>query len=109
MAMVLFLSLFALDAFSGRAPIEALGAFAIHLAPAALVAGVVAAAWRLPIIGAVLFAALAIGYAVMVAGRLDWILVISGPLGLIAVMYAISASVRDGRMPTSPSSRISAT
>jgi CHASE2 domain-containing sensor protein len=109
MAMALFLSLFALDAFPGRTPIEALGAFAIHLVPAAVLAVVVAAAWRMPIIGAVAFAGLAVGYAAMVAGRLDWILVISGPLGLTAVMYAISAYVRDGRMPTSPSSRISAT
>lgn len=94
MAMALFLSLFALDAFSGRAPGEAILAFAIHLAPAAVLAVVVAAAWRMPIIGAVAFAALAIGYAAMVAGRPDWILVISGPLALTAVMYGVSAYVQ---------------
>ena len=92
LAMVLFLSLFALDAFSHPAsPGQALLAFAIHLAPAAAVAGVVAAAWRVPMLGAVLFTVLAAAYAASVSDRPDWIAVISGPLAAIALLYALSA------------------
>ena len=95
LAMVLFLSLFALDAFAHPAsPGEALLAFAIHLAPAAVVAGVVASAWRVPMLGAALFPVLAAAYAASVHDRPDWIAVISGPLAAIAMLYALSAYAR---------------
>ena len=43
----LFVGLFALDAFSEERPfLEALAAFAIHLAPAAFLCGIVAASWK---------------------------------------------------------------
>jgi hypothetical protein len=87
----LFLALFALDAFDGRPVWQALPAFAVHLAPAAVVGAVVAAAWRHPWVGAAGFATLAIAYAAWAASRLDWILVISGPLALVAVLFALSA------------------
>lgn len=90
-AMCLFLALFALDAFDGRPLTQTLPDFVIHLAPAAMVAVVVAAAWRYPWIGAVAFVALAIGYAAMVPTHPDWILIISGPLALIAALFVMSA------------------
>ena len=91
LAMALFLALFALDAFEGQPFIQALLAFAIHLLPAAIVMAVVVASWRHPWIGAAAFAALAIAYAAMVPSRPDWILSISGPLALIATLFAMSA------------------
>jgi hypothetical protein len=85
-----FLGLFALDAFEGRTFVAALPAFAIHLVPSFLVLAVVAAAWKFEWIGAVAFLGLAVLYAVMVRGRIDWIAVISGPLLLVAVLFLVS-------------------
>jgi hypothetical protein len=86
----LFIGMFALDAFSeGRPFLEALGAFAVHLVPALVLLGVVAAAWRWEWIGGVAFVGLALYYAWLVAprGRYDWILVISGPLLVAGVAF----------------------
>jgi len=85
-----FLGLFALDAFEGRSLVAALPAFAIHLLPSFLVLAVVAAAWKFEWIGAVAFLGLAVLYAVMVRGRIDWIAGISGPLLLVAVLFLVS-------------------
>ena len=73
----IFLSLFALDAFSeGKPFLQAVSDFVIHLAPAALLLAIVAASWRREWIGGVAFVALAIFYATIVTNRIDWILVI---------------------------------
>ena len=87
----LFLGLFALDAFDGRPLPQTLPDFLIHLLPAAIVAAVVLAAWRHPWIGAAVFAGLAIAYAAMVPTHPDWILIISGPLAIVAALFAMSA------------------
>jgi hypothetical protein len=89
-----FLGLFALDAFDGRSFVAALPEFALHLVPSLLVLAVVAAAWKFEWIGAVAFFGLAVLYAVMVRGRLDWIAVISGPLAIVAVLFLVSWSRR---------------
>jgi len=91
-AVCLFLAMFALDAFDGGPLTETLPAFAIHLLPAAIVGVVVAVAWRIPWVGAAGFGLAAIAYAASVPARPDWILAISGPLGLTAVLFALSAS-----------------
>jgi hypothetical protein len=86
-----FLALFALDAFNETGSfVGALPAFAIHLIPSLLVLMVVAIAWRFEWIGAIAFIALAVLYAVMARGRLDWIAVISGPLVLVGVLFLVS-------------------
>jgi hypothetical protein len=90
LAVSLFLALFALDAFDERTFWQALPAFALHLVPAAVVGALAAAAWRHPWVGAAGFATLAIAYA-WISPRLDWIVVISGPLALVAVLFALSA------------------
>jgi CHASE2 domain-containing sensor protein len=97
LAATLFMGLFALDAFDGRPLSQALPDFVIHLIPATIVGLAVAIAWRYPLAGAMAFGALAIGYTVMVQSRPDWILSISVPLALVAVMFAISAAI--GRNP----------
>jgi hypothetical protein len=88
--MAAFLGLFALDAFDGRSFLAALPAFAIHLIPSFLVLAVVAIAWKAEWIGAVAFLGLAVLYAVMVRGRIDWVALISGPLVIIGVLFLAS-------------------
>jgi hypothetical protein len=88
MLAAFFLGLFALDAFSeGKPFVRAVGEFVIHLLPAAVVLAIVALAWRREWIGALAFGALAIAYAASVPSRVDWILVISGPLFVIGALY----------------------
>jgi hypothetical protein len=85
-----FLALFALDAFNEGSFVAALPAFAIHLIPSLLVLTVVAVAWKFEWIGAIAFIGLAVLYAIMVRGRLDWIVAISGPLALVGVLFLVS-------------------
>ena len=92
LATVAFTGLFALDAFAEPMP-GALLSFVIHLIPATIVGLVVAVAWRYPWVGAMGFGALALGYAAMVQSRPDWILTVSGPLALLAVLFAISGAI----------------
>ena len=93
LATAAFTGLFALDAFAEPMP-EALLSFVINLIPAAIVGLMVAIAWKYPWAGAIGFGALALAYAAMVQSRPDWILAISGPLAVLAVLFAISAAVR---------------
>jgi hypothetical protein len=88
--IVLFLSLFALDAFDGRPLFTVLPGFLIHLLPAFLVLAAVALAWRSPLTGAVAFVGLALTYAITVRWRLGWIAVIAGPLVVVAVLLVLS-------------------
>jgi hypothetical protein len=99
LAIVLFFAAFAFDV----APSEpgAASAVLMHLIPAALVAVVVAAAWRAPMAGAIGFTGLALFYAVIARDRLDWVAVISGPLMITAVLFAASAVVRRHQLRTS--------
>lgn len=91
-AVSAFLGLFALDAFrAGRPLAEDLAEFGIHLLPSALLAVVVAVAWRRPWVGAAAFLLLAGAYALSVPTRVDWILAISGPLFLVGILYLWSA------------------
>jgi hypothetical protein len=85
----LFLGLFALDAFDGRKPfLAALPDFFIHLIPAVVVLALVAASSRREWIGGLAFMGLAVLYAMTAAGHLDWVLVISGPLMVVGVLFA---------------------
>ena len=86
--MSLFLSLFALDAFSAGKPLpRALTDFAFHLVPAAVVLAVVVLAWRRPWLGGVAFIGLAAGYALSVGSRLDWMIAISAPLLTVGLLF----------------------
>jgi hypothetical protein len=73
----LFVALFALDA-TGDGTVAVL----VHLAPAALLLALVAAAWRYEWVGAVGFITLGLLYAVIVWPYVDWMLVLSVP-GLV--------------------------
>lgn len=99
LVLALLAVLFALDAFNGQPLAKALADFTVHLVPAVVLGFAVAVGWRYPWGGAILFGAFAAGYALMVGGgRLEWILVVSGPLALTAILFALSARAR-GRRP----------
>src|SRR5215218_9630837 len=84
-ALCIFLGLFALDAFTGRKPLAAeLADFVIHASPALVTLAVVTLAWHREWIGGLAFLGLGVGYAFVVPSRPDWILVISGPLLIVA-------------------------
>jgi hypothetical protein len=82
----LFIGMFALDAFTDRGFWRSLPGFFMHLMPSLMLLAIVFLAWRLPLVGAIAFALLAVAYAAM-ARRIDWILVIGGPLLLAGVLY----------------------
>jgi hypothetical protein len=83
-AVVLFIGAFSLDALN-----EGFVALLIHLVPALVLLVAVAFACRWEWIGAAVFIGLASYYA-GIAGRLDWILVISGPLVVAGILYLLS-------------------
>ncbi|MBP7572250.1 MAG: hypothetical protein KBA95_19520 [Acidobacteria bacterium] len=96
-----FLAVFALDVFDGsRAILPTLLAFVIHAAPSIVLLATVIAAWRYPWVGAVAFIGLALFYAARVH-RVDWVLVISGPLLIVGVLFLLSAVLARGQ--SSPS------
>jgi hypothetical protein len=97
----LLLALFALDSFDGRPLAEVLPGFAIHLIPAALVLAVLALAWRVEWLGALIFIGLAIAYAIIARWRLSWIVVVSAPLTIVGVLFLLSWRYRGALPPAS--------
>ena len=96
-----FLTLFALDAWDpAKRGTERAAEFLLHLLPSILILTVLALSWRRQWLGGLAFVALAIGYAVMARFRLDWVVVISGPL-LAAGMLFLWSWLRDSsQIPT---------
>lgn len=80
-AVSLFIGVFALDAL-GEGPRAIL-----HLVPTFVLLLAVLLAWHRPWVGAVVFSALSVGYAATVPDRPDWILVISGPLLVVGLLF----------------------
>jgi len=99
----LFIGMFALDAFSeGQPLLLAFRGFVIHLIPAIVLFAIVIASFRWQWIGALGFLGLAVYYAAtMSRGRIDWILVISGPLFVVGALFLWSWSRHGGRHATS--------
>jgi hypothetical protein len=96
---VLFIGMFALDAFGEDKPLAAAVAdFGIHLIPALGLAAIVAASFRWPLAGGIGFIALAVVYAAS-APRLDWILLISGPLAVVGALFVWSWAREHARNP----------
>lgn len=91
LAFVGFLSLFALDVFCEARPFwQTLLALGIHLIPSAVLLGVIALAWRWEWIGTLLFAAAGVAYWAAAARHPSWVLVISGPMFLVALLYLLN-------------------
>ena len=88
LGMCAFLALFALDGWSTDKPMwQAAADVLIHLLPSALLFAVIVVSWRRQWIGGVAFVALAVAYAAMVSFRLDWVVVISGPMFIIGLLF----------------------
>jgi len=89
----MFLSLFALDVFTGETGFwEEILALLIHLVPVYLVVIALVIAWRREWIGAILFIGLALYYLILTGGRQHWsaYLGISGPLVLIGILFLLN-------------------
>ena len=88
---VIYLGIFALDAFTGdKAIIEEIGDFCIHAAPSFLVFAVVMISWKRQWIAGTFFTAIALYYALTTLDRVDWILAISFPLLVTGLLYYLS-------------------
>ncbi len=86
-----FISLFALDVFSeGYGVWDMLLALLIHLIPSALLVLILVVSWRWEWVGAVLYGGLGVFYLVTTLNHPDWILGISGPLFLMAVLFLLN-------------------
>lgn len=86
----LFLSLFAFDVFEMEGSIwEKIGGFLIHLVPTYLVLIAVAIGWRWPWLGGLLFFAL--GALYLVVSPVNWtaILIITGSLVVIGILFLV--------------------
>ena len=87
-AFAMFLALFALDVFNeGYTGWRFLMALVMHLKWPAMVAAVLVLAWRWEWVGTLLFAGLGMYYLRHNLSHPNWILVISGPLFLIASLF----------------------
>ncbi len=92
-AMAIFISLFALDVFEeGRGLGEMLIGFAIHLIPTFILIAVLVLAWKWEWIGAIFFIALGVFYIYLTWSKFNWTawLIISGPLFLIGILFAVN-------------------
>jgi hypothetical protein len=84
----LFLALLALDAFEAGKPASRIATdLVIHLLPSLTLLAIIALSWRRQWIAGVAFVGLAAAYAVTVRFRLDWVLVISGPLLTAGLLF----------------------
>ncbi len=93
----MFLSLFALDAFSENSSIwESILGFLIHLLPVYIVLIVLAIAWRWEWVGAVLFIGMAFFYLVSTWGRFHWsaYATISGTAALVGILFLVNWKYR---------------
>ena len=87
---VLFISMFALDAFDAKTPfIKALAGFLIHLIPAYLLIIMLIIAWKKEMIGGILY--IAMGIAFLFMSRFEFqASIIFGPLVLIGSLFLVS-------------------
>lgn len=92
MGFVLFLSLFALDAFDGGWSWPALLGFLIHLWPSLALLALIVIAWKYDWFGVLVFLLAAVGYVWLAGpGRpWSWYAAISGPALLLAILFLIS-------------------
>ncbi len=93
----LFLTIFALDVFQPGKPAAAVGLdLAMHLIPTFLLLLILAVAWRHELLGAIVFAGLAVLYLVAFWGRFHWsaYAVISGSLFVVAGLFFANWQVK---------------
>jgi hypothetical protein len=101
----LFISIFALDVFGeGYGFWETILALLMHLIPTAIILISLAIAWRWEWVGAILFAALGVGYVVMAWGKFDWptYVLIAGPLFSLGALFLVNWLYRARLRPATP-------
>ena len=90
-AFALFLSLFALDVFSGGLGLaKTIIALLIHLIPTVIVLVVLAISWRWEWVGGVLYIAAEMLYLIRAWHHADWVIVISGPLFSVGALFLLN-------------------
>lgn len=113
LALIAFVSPFALDVFDGQHSLgETLLALAIHLIPTWLLIAGLALAWRRPWIGTVVYGLLGMAYIVFTVQRdmpavslpvkLLWCATIAGPALLVAALFWVSWQRQQHRVPSAP-------
>jgi hypothetical protein len=101
LGLALFLSLFALDAFSDpRGLLATVIALLMGLIPALITLAAVAIGWKHQGIAAIIFLVGAVFYAALALDHPDWILIITGPLVLEAVLFYLSWRQSKHKRPT---------
>lgn len=110
--IILFLSMFALDAFETPGSVwHKLGAFAIHLAPSLVMAALLAVAWRHARVGFFLFLLAALIFLRFVipavlrgepGAGLGSMLLFSGPMAAIAALFWVNWQWKDELKPANP-------
>ena len=97
------LGLLALDTFDGAGPspgvMEQAGQLVLHLVPAGLALGVLLLAWRRAWAGGAACFVLAIVYAALVDGRVDWMIVVSVPLLVEGGLFLWSSTASHAKVP----------
>lgn len=91
-AFVLFLSLFALDAFTEYTGWELVLALFMHLLPSIVLLGTIAISWRHDLVGVIVFFSFAVFY-IQMAGLnrpWTWYVFISGPSFVVAILFLLS-------------------
>lgn len=89
---ILFISLFALDALSGQAPVfEKIAGFSIHLIPSFLLAAVLIYSWKYPLQGGVIFIFFSVLFTLYFKtyNQLEIFLLISLPPVVIGALFVI--------------------
>lgn len=101
LGLALFLSLFALDAFSdSRGMLATIIALLMGLIPAMITLAAVGIGWKHEGIAAIIFLVGAVFYAVNALEHPDWILIITGPLVLEAALFYLSWRRSRQKQPT---------
>ena len=92
----LFIALFALDALGSGDFWSALGAFAIHLIPAAFLSGLLLIAWYNELLGGVLYVVLGLAYVLATRGRMapSVYVLITGALVALGTLFMVSWGMR---------------
>ena len=89
---ILFLSLFAFDAFQGDQSFwMKLGGFFIHLIPSILVLITALVAWKHERTGGILFIGLSVLFVVIARAEVATLLLIPGPLILIGILFILDS------------------
>ena len=95
---ILFISMFALDAFGeGYNIIKAAVAFLIHLIPSFILLAVLWVAWSREKLGGILFMIIGISYILLAWGKADPLAyaIMTGPLFLIGLMFIFNGFLKN--------------